>query len=295
MNDENKPLPGSNPPSLDPIRPPAPGSSATPATPNQTASPSPTPAPVQAPTTPVNPDAAQASSAGRSDEANRNIAALLTPTQPSTASLEQETATSTLTNVGRGFMAVLGGIFSWIIFPLLVVLILHNFVFQAYHVLGTSMNPTLQQTDYLIISKVDSSGNMIHRIFGGKNTYIPNRGQIIVFHYPKDPSEIFVKRVIGQPGDRVVIKNGSVTVFNAAHPSGYNPDSKYEPTGTVTLSNTESGVLDETVQPGNVFVMGDNRTPGGSYDSREWGELPSSYIIGNAVLRLLPLDAVKVL
>jgi type IV secretory pathway protease TraF len=41
--------------------------------------------------------------------------------------------------------------------------------------------------------------------------------------------------------------------------------------------------------------MGDNRTPGGSYDSREWGELPSSYIIGNAVLRLLPLDQVRVL
>jgi type IV secretory pathway protease TraF len=49
------------------------------------------------------------------------------------------------------------------------------------------------------------------------------------------------------------------------------------------------------VQEGTVFVMGDNRAPNGSYDSREWGDLPTSYIIGNAVLRLLPLDQAKVL
>jgi len=78
--------------------------------------------------------------------------------------------------------------------------------------------------------------------------------------------------------------------WNQQHPNGFDPDTKYEPAGTQTLIDT-----DEVVQPGNLFVMGDNRTPGGSYDSREWGELPSSYIIGNAVLRLLPLDQVRIL
>jgi signal peptidase I len=197
---------------------------------------------------------------------------------------------SALGSIARGFTGILGGIFSWIIFPVAVVLILHNFVFQAYHVLGTSMVNTLHDTDYLIISKLGYTSALIGRTFGKNDPYLPARGQIIVFHYPKDPTKIFVKRVIGEPGDHVVIKNGTVTIYNQQHPNGFNPDTAYEPSGTQTLIDT-----DETVPADNLFVMGDNRTPGGSYDSREWGYLPSSYIIGNAVLRLLPLDQVKIL
>jgi len=195
----------------------------------------------------------------------------------------------TLGDVANGFKAVLGAIFSWIIFPVAVVLILHNFVFQAYHVVGTSMVPTLHETDYLIISKVGNTASLIQRTFGSNTQYIPPRGQVIVFHFPKNPTQIFVKRVIGEPGDRVVVKGGNVTVYNKDNPDGFNPDTKYEKSDTVTLEDT-----DEIVQPGNIFVLGDNRTPNGSYDSREWGQLPSSYIIGNAVLRLLPLDQVRI-
>jgi signal peptidase I len=196
---------------------------------------------------------------------------------------------STLETVANGFRSLMGAVFSWIIFPIAVVLILHNFVFQAYHVLGKSMVPTLQETDYLIISKVGNTATLIKRALGQNAAYIPERGEIIVFHYPKNPSQVFVKRVIGVPGDRIVIKNGQVTVYNKANPNGFNPDTKYEPKDSATLIDT-----DEVVQDGNVFVLGDNRAPGGSYDSREWGELPSSYIVGNAVLRLLPLDQVRI-
>lgn len=188
----------------------------------------------------------------------------------------------------------MGAVFSWIIFPIAVVLILHNFVFQAYHVLGTSMVPTLHETDYLIVSKLGTTQALLGHLFGKSTPYIPHRGQIIVFHYPKDPTKVFVKRVIGIPGDRIVIKDGQITLYNKDHRDGYNPDTTYEAKDTTTLSNN-GGTLDETVQDNNVFVIGDNRTPGGSYDSREWGELPSSYIIGNAALRLLPLDQVRVL
>jgi len=197
---------------------------------------------------------------------------------------------SPLGKIASGFSSVLGAIFSWIIFPIAVVLILHNFVFQAYHVLGTSMVPTLHETDYLIVSKLGYTQALVQRVFGQNKKYIPSRGEIIVFRYPKDPSKVFVKRVIGLPGERVVIKDGTVTVFNKENPNGFNPDKGYEKSDATTLGST-----DETVQTGNLFVMGDNRTPSGSYDSREWGELPSSYIIGNAVLRLLPLDQVKFL
>lgn len=218
---------------------------------------------------------------------------LQTITNPPANAAEPASTRSTgsaLSNIAGGFSTFLGAIFSWIIFPIAVVLILHNFVFQAYHVLGTSMVPTLHETDYLIISKLGYTQALVERIIGKDKKYIPARGQVIVFRYPKDPSKVFVKRVVGVPGDRIVIKNGTVTIFNNEHPDGFNPDKNYEAKDTATLIDT-----DEVVQAGFVFVMGDNRTPSGSYDSREWGELPSSYIIGNAVLRLLPLDQIKIL
>ena len=215
----------------------------------------------------------------------QQIGDALRPTQP-----PAEPEPSALSNIASNFTGVLGAIFSWVIFPVAVVLILHNFVFQAYHVLGTSMFPTLKETDYLIISKLGYTEALIGRTFGQNKYYIPKRGEIIVFRYPKDPSKVFVKRVIGLPGDRIVIKSGTLTIFNKANPKGFSPDQNYESKDTQTLIDT-----DEVVQEGHIFVVGDNRSPGGSYDSREWGELPSSYIIGNAVLRLLPLDQVKIL
>jgi len=215
---------------------------------------------------------------------------ILTPKSPEPAPAEPKQS-SALSTIAGGFTSLVGAVFSWVIFPVAVVLILHNFVFQAFHVLGTSMVPTLHDTDYLIISKLGYTQTLLERTFGNKTAlYLPSRGQIIVFHYPKDPTKVFVKRVVGEPGDHIVIKNGTVTIYNKQHPNGFNPDASYEKSDTQTLIDT-----DEVVQPGNLFVMGDNRTPGGSYDSREWGELPSSYIIGNAVLRLLPLDQVRIL
>ena len=179
---------------------------------------------------------------------------------------------------------------TYFVLPLVIIAVLHFFVFQAFHVVGTSMVSTLHDTDYLIISKLGNTEAQIARDIGHQNSlYIPARGQIIVFHFPLDPSKIFVKRVVGVPGDRVVVKNGQVTIYNAANPGGFNPDAKYESAGTYTGIDT-----DVVVKPGNVFVMGDNRTDGGSYDSRQWGLLPSSYIVGNVVLRLLPLDQAKV-
>jgi signal peptidase I len=230
--------------------------------------------------------------------APRSIDTLQTPMRPPAQPSQTEptepqpesSGPSPLSNIAGAFSGILGAIFSWVIFPVAVVLILHNFVFQAYHVLGTSMVPTLHETDYLIVSKVGYTQALVERMLGQNKLYIPARGQIIVFRYPKDPTKVFVKRVIGLPGDRIVIKNGTVSIYDKAHPAGFNPDTNYEKSDTQTLIDT-----DEVVQSGNIFVMGDNRTPGGSYDSREWGELPSSYIIGNAALRLLPLDQVKIL
>ena len=233
-----------------------------------------------------NPGQAPVDSSAPTPPEEENIAVLPEGGRPTRVAAEPARVVSIASN----FSAIFGAIFSWIIFPIAVVLILHNFVFQAYHVIGTSMVPNLHDADYLIISKVGYTQALVERALGQDKKYIPARGQIIVFRFPKDTTRVFVKRVIGLPGDRIVIKNGTVTVFNKDHVSGFNPDATYEAKDVTTLIDT-----DEVVQAGNVFVMGDNRSPNGSYDSREWGELPSSYIIGDAVLRLLPLDQVKIL
>src|SRR6185312_5174107 len=138
---------------------------------------------------------------------------------------------------------------SWIVIPIGLVLILHYFVFSAFHVVGTSMLPTLHDSDYLIVSEVDRTlAHLTHR------DYIPQRGQIIIFHYPKQPSLDFVKRVIALPGERVVVANCTVTVYNAQHPTGFNPDANPL---HLTNGNCTDGSIDETVPSGNVFVLGD--------------------------------------
>ncbi len=191
-------------------------------------------------------------------------------------------------------MAVIGGtaklLFSWLITPAAIVLILHFFVFQAYQVEGTSMVPTLHNSDYLVISKVGASlaklkgGNAKHKYF------IPKRGEIVVFIAPPEPDKTFVKRVVGLPGERVVVKDGRITVFNLKHPEGFNPDATHEVSAPITL-----GVNDIVVPPGEIFVVGDNRLPDASYDSRAWGTLPAGNIIGVAVLRLLPIPDFRLL
>lgn len=198
----------------------------------------------------------------------------------------QDSTEEAETNSGWDIVkSILKAIINWLVIPAAIVLILHNFVFQAFHVVGLSMFPTLHDEDYLIISKVGGSWAKLAR-----HPYLPARGQIVVFHYPKDPSLVFVKRAIGLPGDHVVVANGQVKIYNATHPDGFSPDQGFQIADPTTL-----GTFDDIVPAGNVFVMGDNRAPNGSFDSRDWGYLPSEYIIGDAILRLLPLSSATTL
>ncbi|MCA9328743.1 signal peptidase I, partial [Candidatus Saccharibacteria bacterium] len=116
---------------------------------------------------------------------------------------------------------------------------------------------------------------------------------IIVFDRPKnlsapDSTKHLIKRVIGLPGERVVVKDGSVTVFNKDNPDGFNPDKDKEYTRGFTST---PGNADITVGTNEVFVLGDNRT--NSSDSRVFGTISTEIIVGRASARFIPVNAMK--
>lgn len=169
-----------------------------------------------------------------------------------------------------------------------IAIFLTVFVFQSYQVDGPSMEKTLHNNDRLIVVKTGKTWSKITR----KN-YIPPRYSIVVFNYNGDSNyEIqnkqLIKRVIGLPGDHIVIKDGVTTIYNSIHPDGFYPD-KIGPESSVV--NTTGGDIDRTIKPGEVFVMGDNR--GNSLDSRVFGPISSQDIIGTLSLRIYPFNAFK--
>lgn len=171
----------------------------------------------------------------------------------------------------------------------LIAVVLTAFVFQSYQVDGESMETTLQNNDRLIVWKVPRT---ISRISG--HAYIPNRGDVVVFTEPsldqfgQDPSKQLIKRVVGLPGEKVVVKDGELIVYNLEHPDGFKPD-KTLPYGDVikntTIENTWS------VQEDQLFVVGDNRT--NSMDSRTFGPIDAHNVVGKLVARVLPIGNVK--
>lgn len=184
-----------------------------------------------------------------------------------------------------GKTSTVAGFFSnfiLIVSALVFALLINQFVFQSYEVDGSSMEPTLQNRDRLIIWKMPRTWALLTH-----HSYQPKRGDVIVFHKPNGSSEQLIKRVIGLPGERVIVKDGIVTVYSADSPSGIRPDEA--PYGkNLAITN---GYVDVTVGPGEIFVCGDNRIPGASLDSRSsLGNVPLEKVVGKLALRLLPLN-----
>ena len=164
----------------------------------------------------------------------------------------------------------------------LAALFINTFVFQSYQVVGSSMEPTLTNGDRLIVNKIGKSWDRLWQ-----RDHLPKRGQIIIFDSPQAPDKQLVKRVIGLPGDTVVIDRGDITIFNDANPDGFDPDESYEDSLVVDVNYT----LTRDVVEGTIFVAGDNRIGGASSDSRnDLGLVPLDNVIGELVLRLLPLS-----
>jgi signal peptidase I len=143
-----------------------------------------------------------------------------------------------------------------------------TFVAQAFRVQGTSMEPLLRDGDRIVVNK------LVYRL--GEI----ERGDVVVFWYPRDPSVSFIKRVVGRPGDRVEIRSGRVFVNGEPLSEDYLPE-EFRDTDSLPAVD---------VRPGYFFVLGDHRRS--SNDSRSWGQVPQKYIYGRAALRFWPLGQI---
>ncbi len=155
------------------------------------------------------------------------------------------------------------------ILAILIVVPFRMFVAQPYVVNGASMDPTFHDGDYLIVDQIS------------KRFEIPDRGSVVIIRYPKDPTKFFIKRLIAFPNERVEIRQGIVYVINDTNPNGIQIDDTY-----VTYKKNEN--FSTTLKEDEYFVMGDNRA--GSSDSRIWGPVTKKYIVGEPIIRLLPIQ-----
>ena len=150
------------------------------------------------------------------------------------------------------------------------------------------MEPGLENGQYLLVNKAVyfklNLGTLSKYVpflgaTDGEETFLfhgPQRGDVIVFRYPKDPSRDFIKRVIGVPGDRVRVEGGLVYVNNVPIQESY------------ISSNAGRDIEEQIVPDSSYFVLGDNRP--NSSDSRNWGFVPEDNIIGKAMLSYWPLS-----
>lgn len=148
------------------------------------------------------------------------------------------------------------------------------FVAQPFIVSGASMDPTFHNGQYLIVDE------LTYRFDD------PNRGDVVIFKYPKDPTQFFIKRIIGLPGETVQVRPGGITITKTN-------GEKVELEEDYIVNEGNGNGTTATLSDGEYFVMGDNRPE--SSDSRLWGKLPRENIVGRALVRLLPLESISLL
>lgn len=167
-----------------------------------------------------------------------------------------------------------GSLVAYTIVALGLALFIRFFIAAPYIVSGASMEPTFDNYHYLIIDRVSYDlGN-------------PERGDVVVFDLPGESGRALIKRIIGLPGETIMLRDSSITIVNSEHPEGFVLAEPY-----LDESNV-GGVSDLglTLSPDQYFVLGDNRKV--SADSRIWGPLPREDIVGRVFLRLYPFTQI---
>lgn len=173
----------------------------------------------------------------------------------------------------KSFLYALREIIEIVLVAVLVVFGVRSFLVQPFLVSGASMEPNFHGGDYILIDELSYRFRE------------PERGEVVVFRYPGDGRTFFIKRIIGLPGERIVVSDGELYVYGKDDTQGTRINEEYLPSDLRTM-----GEKDVTLGDEEYFVMGDNRDA--SFDSRQWGSLERSEMIGSVWVRLWPLNKV---
>lgn len=160
----------------------------------------------------------------------------------------------------------------FIVLSIIIVIPIRVFVAQPFIVSGSSMYPTFENGDYLIVDELSYRVGQIER------------NDVVIFRYPEDPSKFFIKRVIGLPNETVSIQKDVIKIIQ----KDGNEITLSEP---FIKSQIADGATFFELKADEYFVMGDNRNA--SSDSRYWGAVPKDLIIGQAFLRLFPINHIN--
>jgi signal peptidase I len=163
---------------------------------------------------------------------------------------------------GHGVRQFLLDVIETVVISMLIFLAI-NLISARIRVDGHSMVPTFKDGEFIIVEKIS------YRFVD------PQRGDIIVFHYPRNPEEEYIKRVIGLPGDHIQVDSGVVYVNGVALEEPY-------------ISDQPSYEAELVVPDGELYVLGDNRN--NSSDSHNWGTVPMEYLVGKAIFVYWPLN-----
>lgn len=210
------------------------------------------------------------------------------PTTPTIIhSMSQQNSPETPNDTNTSSWWQTAGDFLWelakvVVISFAVIIPIRYFLFQPFYVRGASMEPNFFDHEYLIIDEI-SYGIRVpfsNIVFPFGN---PTRGEIVVFRYPRDQRQFFIKRIIGMPGETVTIRDGRVMIYNALYPDGYVLHESY-----LAPSAATRGDYSTTLGADEYFLLGDNREA--SLDSRSFGPVKRSFIVGRTLVRGWPFD-----
>lgn len=173
--------------------------------------------------------------------------------------------------VGGAVLAFLFEVVQIVLISSAIIIPIRYFLIQPFYVKGASMEPNFYDQEYLIINEI---------------TYRfrdPSRGEIVVFKYPRDPSQYFIKRVVGLPGETIEVTGGNVIIYNTQHPNGLVLEEAY-------LEESTTGKVRVTLGENEYYVFGDNRDS--SLDSRSFGPITRDDVIGRVWVRGLPFSRI---
>lgn len=175
----------------------------------------------------------------------------------------------------KNFLYFIWDLVKIVIISLAIIIPVRYFLIQPFYVQGSSMEPNFHNDEYLIVDEISYDFND------------PQRGDVVVFKYPRNPQEFFIKRIIGLPGETLKFKHGDIFIYNDIYDHGVKLREKYLPKGRETMYSGNMVHLGE----GEYYFLGDNRNV--SRDSRSFGPVDESMIQGRVLFRGWPLDKMK--